>query len=88
MKVRFGARDKDSPRTVCYCFGHTVESIREEVERTGRSTVAASITAKVKAGECRCETMNPKGGCCLGEVQKAVRDALTSFRQTRKEKQP
>lgn len=43
LKVQVGAKEKIGPRTVCDCFGHTVESIREEVERTGRSSVAASI---------------------------------------------
>ncbi len=76
LEVRVGVKEKTSPRPVCYCFGHTVESIREEIEGTGRSTVAASITAKVKAGVCNCETMNPKGSCCLGDVAKVVKEAF------------
>ncbi|MBI4576114.1 MAG: cation transporter [Planctomycetes bacterium] len=76
MKVRVGAKEQNPPRTVCYCFGHTVEGIRDEIERTGQSTVVASITAKVQAGECRCETLNPKGSCCLGDVHRAVREAF------------
>ncbi|MBI2923872.1 MAG: cation transporter [Planctomycetes bacterium] len=76
LKVRVGAKEKTSPRTVCYCFGHSVESICDEVARTFESTVAASIAAKVKAGECRCEILNPKGACCLGDVKKAVKDAF------------
>jgi copper chaperone CopZ len=76
LKVRVGVKEKSGPRTVCYCFGHTVESIREEIEWTGQSSVAASITAKVKAGECSCETLNPKGSCCLGDINKAVKEAF------------
>ncbi|MFV1957881.1 MAG: mercuric transporter MerT family protein [Planctomycetota bacterium] len=64
------------PRPVCYCFGHTIEGIEEEVARTGRSTVSASIAARVKAGECACETKNPKGRCCLGDVGAVVRRAM------------
>ncbi len=78
LKIRVGAKETDPPRSVCYCFGHTVESIREEIARTGRSTVAASISAKVKAGECSCETLNPEGTCCLGDVRRAVKDAFAS----------
>src|SRR3990172_77490 len=39
LKVRVGVKEKESPRTVCYCFDHTVESIRDEIETAGRSTV-------------------------------------------------
>jgi hypothetical protein len=74
LKVRVGLKEREPPRTVCYCFGHTVESIREEIEKTGRSTVAASIRKKVEAGECSCEVLNPKGTCCLGDVNKTARE--------------
>lgn len=74
LQVRVGVKEADAPRPVCYCFGHTVESICEEIERTGKSTVVANITAKVKAGECRCSTMNPKGTCCLGDVNQVVKE--------------
>jgi hypothetical protein len=79
LTVRVGVKEKVAPRPVCYCFGHTVESIREEIERTGRSTAAASITAKVNAGECRCEILNPKGSCCLSDVHRAVEEAFASL---------
>lgn len=78
LKVRVGAKEKAAPRPVCYCFGHTVESIRDEVARTGHSTVADSIASRVKTGECSCETLNPKGSCCLGEVNKAVKEAFAA----------
>lgn len=79
LKVRVGAKEKVAPRPVCYCFGHTVENIGEEIERTGQSTVAASITAKVNAGECSCEILNPKGTCCLGDVNRTVKEAIASL---------
>lgn len=78
LKVSVGVKEKESPRTVCYCFNHTVESITEEIQSTGKSSVAASIAARVKAGECRCELLNPKGVCCLGDVNKVVKD-ITSL---------
>lgn len=65
-------------QTVCYCFGHTVGSIRDEVHRAGRSTVVADITAKIKAGACDCERLNPSGRCCLGEVIAVVKDAVAA----------
>lgn len=78
LKVRVGVKEKDAPRPVCYCFGHTVESIRKEIERTGKSTVMASVTAKVKSGACDCVVLNPEGICCLGDVNRTVKEALAT----------
>lgn len=79
LKVRVGLKEKDAPRPVCYCFGHSVESLREEIGRTGRCTAAASIKEKIEAGECRCEILNPKGTCCLGDINKVVKEAVASL---------
>lgn len=79
LKVRVGSKEKAAPHPVCYCFGHTAESIEEEIASTGRSTVAAAIAAKVKAGKCSCELLNPKGSCCLGDVNRVVKAAFASL---------
>ena len=76
LTVRIGTKEEDPPHLVCYCFDHSVESIRDEVERTGESTVVASVTEKVQAGECSCEKLNPKGTCCLGDLRAAVKGVL------------
>ncbi len=76
LSVRVGLKEREAPRPVCYCFDHTVESIREEITRTGRSTAAASIRKRIEAGECRCEVLNPKGTCCLGDVDTVVKEVL------------
>ena len=72
LKVRVGVKVADPPRPICYCFGHTVESLREEVATAGLSKAVGAIQAVVKAGTCRCEVMNPSGRCCLGDVFKAL----------------
>ena len=77
LTVRVGLKERNSPRPLCYCFGHSAESIREEWARTGKTTVVEAIRAELKAGGCRCEATNPTGGCCLGDVIKEVK-ALTS----------
>lgn len=76
MSVRVGLKERADPIPICYCFGHTVASAREEVARTGRSTVVASITAEIKAGRCACEIKNPAGSCCLGEVSKVIKEIM------------
>lgn len=72
LTVRVGLKEAESPIPLCYCFGHTAESAREEIVATGRSTVAEKITAEVQAGNCSCEVKNPSGNCCLGDVNRAV----------------
>jgi len=72
LSVRVGIKETEPPVPICYCFGHTVESARQEILETGRSTVVARIKNEIKAGNCACEVKNPSGQCCLGEVTKAV----------------
>ncbi len=67
---------EDGSVPVCYCFGHTPDTIRGELTRTGRSIASAMIAAEVKAGHCACEVKNPKGTCCLGDVSTVERSAL------------
>jgi copper chaperone CopZ len=75
VKVRIGQKESSAPRPVCYCFDHTVEEIEAEVARTGASRVPEEIVEKCKKGLDRCEETNPQGRCCLGNVQKVVKDA-------------
>jgi copper chaperone CopZ len=79
LTVRFGLKETTGPRPLCYCFGHTVEEIEDEIRRTGRSTVVDSIKANLKGAGCRCEHTNPLGGCCLKSVQAVVADARHSI---------
>ncbi len=79
LTVRFGLKETDAPRPVCYCFDHTVEEIQDEIHRTGESTVVESIKVDMKGPGCRCEYTNPLGGCCLKTVQGAVADAHRSL---------
>lgn len=61
---------------LCYRLGFTRADVRAEVATTGASTIPDRITAEVKAGRCACEVKNPSGRCCLGDVRKAVTEAL------------
>jgi hypothetical protein len=65
-------------RLVCYCFGHTVEAIRSEVRGSGCSGILEDIKGKCAQGLDRCERTNPQGSCCLGNVQRVVREVLDS----------
>ncbi len=80
VRVRVGLKETEDPVIVCYCFGVTERMIREEVQRTGRSSASARIRAEVKAGHCRCEVENPSGRCCLGEVRQAEKRAAAEIK--------
>jgi len=75
LLVRVGLKEERDPIPVCYCFGVARRDIADEVQRTGKSTIAERIKAEVKAGNCACEVKNPSGKCCLGDVTRAVQEA-------------
>lgn len=62
-------------RLVCYCFRHTVAAIQKEVRETGTSRIAADIKARCVQGLDDCEHTNPQVCCCLGNVQRVIREA-------------
>lgn len=75
LVVAAGYKEEISPQTVCYCFGHSVESIEEEIQAIGRSTVVESILTEIKAGNCECATKNPTGKCCFRDIAQAIKNA-------------
>jgi hypothetical protein len=77
--VRVGLKERVDPIPLCYCFHFDRADVRREVAETGECTIPARITAEVRAGRCACEVKNPSGACCLGEVNKAVKEAKEAF---------
>lgn len=54
---------------LCYCFRHTVGSIRVETLSGRENRLIDSINAAIQVGQCACDIRNPQGSCCLGNVQ-------------------
>ena len=73
---RVGLKEERDSIPVCYCFGVERQDIADEVQRTGRSAIVERIKGEVKAGNCVCEVKNPSGKCSLGDVSRAMQDAL------------
>lgn len=73
LTVRVGIKESDAPRTICYCFNHSVEEIEEEVAATGSTRVLEDIKERMKTA-CWCETSSPRGSCCLSTVRRFVRE--------------
>ena len=74
LTVAVGLKEGGSPATVCYCFGWTKEKIAEELKSSGKTMALEDIKAKMEDPGCSCETLNPSGACCLGDVGKVIRE--------------
>ena len=59
---------------MCYCFGWSKEKIKEQLENNGETNALEDIKAKMEDPGCSCEVLNPSGGCCLGDVTKAIKE--------------
>ena len=78
LNVRVGIKETEDPVPVCYCFGYARKDIEDDIRLKGQTDIQTIITGRVRAGECRCEVTNPSGGCCLGEVAKAIKKARSN----------
>ncbi|HAO78674.1 MAG TPA: (2Fe-2S)-binding protein [Verrucomicrobia subdivision 3 bacterium] len=75
VRVPIFQKGAEPERLVCYCFQHTVAEIQREVRATGISRTAYDIKAKCAQSLDDCEHTNPQGSCCLGNVQRVIREA-------------
>lgn len=83
LTVRVGIKETEDPVPLCYCFGYDRKAVRDDIRLRGDTDIQRIITQRVKAGECRCEETNPSGGCCLGNVARAIKHAHTLKEQRR-----
>ena len=74
LKVIVGLKEGAKPATVCYCFEWTKEKIEAQLKETGACNALEDIQNKMETIGCSCETMNPSGGCCLGDVGKVIKE--------------
>ena len=83
IRVRVGQKATEPPIPVCYCFDWTTDDIEQEILRTGTTTIPDRIKQKIRQGFCQCETMNPQGTCCLGNVNQAVNEVRAKLAATK-----
>lgn len=73
LRTKVGLKAKEDPIHLCYCFGFDESHLREEISQTGETTIPETISRLIREGLCACDTRNPSGMCCLGEVNKTVK---------------
>ena len=73
LRVIVGVKTTVDPIPLCYCFGFDESHIRDEISRTSRTTIPDRIAKLIREGLCACETQNPAGVCCLGEVNRTMK---------------
>lgn len=73
LRIRVGLKVEEDPIPLCYCFGFDESHLREEIARTGRTTMAETISKLIREAMCACDARNPSGMCCLGEVIRTTR---------------
>lgn len=79
LQVKIFTKDKGDDVNVCYCFDWTRGKIRQEIAETGNSTASLEIAQKIKAALCACDVKNPKGECCLGDVNAVVKEEMKNL---------
>ncbi len=82
LSVSVGVKEKTGERPLCYCFGHSVATITEELRTKGRSDALEDIRRKMKDPGCACEVKNPSGSCCLGSVARGIGTAKAELKPT------
>ena len=72
--VREPVWQKEPPgdRKICYCFGENEADMAREIEQMGQSGAVQRVRSHIAAKRCACEIRNPRGVCCLGDLQAAV----------------
>jgi hypothetical protein len=73
LRVRVGFKERLDPIPLCYCFGYEESEAREEIRKTGASTIPQRITALIQQKMCACPARNPSGACCLGDAKTAIK---------------
>ncbi len=73
VKTRFGLKERDPPRPICYCLQVTEEMIEEEILKKGCCDSLEDVVAFTRAGTGKwCLTTNPSGKCCKEYLEDVV----------------
>jgi len=81
VKTRFGLKEKEPPRPICYCLQVTEEQIADEILNKRCCDSLEDIEAYTKIGTGKwCLTTNPSGKCCREYLGNIVEKYLNMVR--------
>ena len=58
---------------ICYCFKHSKKELYEAITNSCEKDIVEDIKRKIKDPGCFCESANPSGKCCLGDINKFIK---------------
>ena len=73
LNFRQAGKEASESFPICYYFDWTTDDVRRELRDTRETTIPVRIELLIRLGFCRCETMNPKGRCRLGDGTRTVK---------------
>jgi copper chaperone CopZ len=77
VRTRFGLKETEAPRPICYCLGVNAETIFDEVEHKGCCDSLGDVERYTRAGTGKwCVTTNPSGVCCRAYLKEIVEESL------------
>ena len=77
VRSRFGLKETEAPRPICYCLGITQERLFEEVVEKRCCDSFQDVERFTRAGTGKwCLTTNPSGVCCRTYLKDVVGQAL------------
>lgn len=60
---------------ICYCFNHSKKELFDAIKNGVEESIIQEIKAKMIDPGCFCETANPSGKCCLGDIHSFIKQA-------------
>jgi DNA gyrase/topoisomerase IV subunit B len=76
IKVPLWYKDKENKKTACYCNNISFEQVREQVTKNGKTIWRDIVSAYRKKPICKCDLLNPTGGCCTDTFYAVINAAL------------
>ena len=67
-KINFSIDNENHEGLICYCFKYSKSELRKAVRCGNEQQFVNEVKAKMKNPGCFCETANPSGKCCLGDI--------------------
>jgi hypothetical protein len=64
---------------ICYCFKKSKKELYQSVVNKTEDELLADIKRKMKDPGCFCERSNPKGSCCLSDIQLFIKTVKTTL---------